>query len=161
MSFLFTSGEESGLVGSWEFVDYYMKANNLKYDLIVNLDCVGSGKPIVISSSNKEGLILNFVPFGEYIFDGDKLSDPGEVWKQDKTKFDGEKFGIKSEPSVVGYSDTYAFLREGQNAIHISSDNMKSIMEYSHKTSDTPDLLSQIYLDSTKSVVVSIGKNYK
>jgi len=160
VSVLFTTGEEDGLVGSKEFVDSYMINNNLKYDLVINLDCVGGGQPIIVSSSNRTGLLLNFFPFGEIMFDGRKFVGDIIVTKPDHN-FDRSKFNVRVVSSIVGYSDTYSFTSKGMNALHLSSDNMKAIMDYSHTHGDTSELLDQNYMDSTKKAVVLIGNNYR
>ena len=158
VAFLFSTNEEDGLIGTREFIKRHVKNRNLQFTAVINLDCVGRGKTIAVSSGTKAGLKL-FIPlFGNILVSNKGVEHLNHYWKLDSLLTDLEAYGIGSEPDIISFSDTSSFLEKGIPAFHLTSDDMNSIVKYSHKDSDSIEILDEDSLKKIKDAIVQISK---
>jgi Zn-dependent M28 family amino/carboxypeptidase len=158
VAFLFTANEEDGLVGSKSFLSNFVKNKNYSFEKVINLDCIGAGDTIAVSSGTTQGLVFNIFPFGKMIFNGQALDRAINYIEVDKDFIDFKRLGVKIKNNIVAYSDTIEFIKAGFNSVHLTSDNMDAIVNYSHKNNDDIELLADKYLDDTKNIILEIAK---
>lgn len=96
--------EEKGLIGSNHYVIRNLKSLKLKETKIINLDCIGRGNNIYITTDNKQkNHIIDIL---------EKKANSG----------------IKLDVSTIDYSDHKPFIHEGLNAVTIGRYNSRKYL---------------------------------
>jgi Zn-dependent M28 family amino/carboxypeptidase len=145
IQFVLFSGEEQGQWGSTNYVKY-LHDNNVKIDLLINLDMIGYPS----SGSNKVSLEYDL---GNKVLVNDIYSNiVAKFIKQTASEYTN----LETTFGTLGRSDYIPFESLGHIVIGIHDEGVEQNPNY-HSTSDTPDTLDLEYLASiTKLILATI-----
>jgi Zn-dependent M28 family amino/carboxypeptidase len=145
IQYVLFSGEEQGQWGSMSYAKY-LESNNMRIDLIINLDMIG------YPALGQGNVSIEFDLGNKFATNDIYSKRVGQFIKQTALKY----VNLNAIMDPLGRTDLIPFEATGNTVIGIHDGGSKLNPNY-HTTSDTPDTLDIEYLTSiTKLVLVAI-----
>jgi Peptidase family M28 len=141
--FVLFSGEEQGQWGSKAYVEY-LQANNMKLDLVINLDMIG------YPALGLDNVSIEYDQGNKFTTNDIHSKRVGEFIKQTALKY----VNLNATMDPFGRTDLIPFEATGNIVIGLHDGGSKLNPNY-HNTSDTPDTLNMGYLTSVTKLVLA------
>ena len=141
--FVLFSGEEQGQWGSKAYVEY-LRANNMKLDMVINLDMIG------YPALGLDNVSIEYDQGNKFTTNDIYSKRVGEFIKQIALKY----VNSNAIMDPFGRTDLIPFEATGNIVIGLHDGGSKLNPNY-HNTSDTPDTLDMGYLTSVTKLVLA------
>ena len=159
IAFLFTTGEERGLIGAKHFVKY-AKQNEINIEKVICLDGVGRGEVSVMNNSfGRFGFKYRNWWFKEKIFTGSKFLDCPNYSPINHSVINLNKYKIKQLKPFISSTDSRVFVKNGIPTIHLTSGEITHFLKVLHTNSDKIDFLHHNTLMKCENILNDFIKN--
>ena len=159
IAFLFTTGEERGLIGAKHFVNYAQQ-NKINIEKIICLDGVGRGEVSVMNNSfGRFGFKFRNWWFKEKIFTGSKFLDCPNYSAINNSVIDLNKYKIRQLKPFISSTDSRVFVKKGIPTIHLTSGEIAHFLKVLHTNSDKVDFLHYNTIMKCENILNDFIKN--
>lgn len=159
IAFLFTTGEESGLIGAKHFAKYAQQ-KKINIEKVICLDGVGRGEVSVMNNSfGRFGFKFRNWWFKEKIFTGSKFLDCPNYSSINNSVVDLNKYKIRQLKPFISSTDSRVFVKKGIPTIHLTSGEISHFLKVLHTNSDKVEFLHYNTIMKCENILNDFIKN--